>query len=61
MTADFMQWLSNNEYQRGLWRIQYVWQVLPHGPSLTIAGCGKTQLAHTMAVIAQLPKVGFAS
>lgn len=21
-----------------------------------IAGCGKTQLAHTMAVIAQLPK-----
>ena len=24
---------------------------------LTILGCGKTQLAHTMAVIAQLPKV----
>jgi hypothetical protein len=32
-------------------------KVLPHGSSLTIAGCGKTQLAHTMAVIAQLPKV----
>jgi hypothetical protein len=24
---------------------------------LTFPGCGKTQLAHTMAVIAQLPKV----
>ena len=24
---------------------------------LTFLGCGKTQLAHTLAVIAQLPKV----
>lgn len=24
---------------------------------LTVVGCGKTQLAHTMSVIAQLPKV----
>lgn len=45
------------QHQRGLRRISYA---LPCTRSsefqLTLVGCGKTQLSHTMAVIAQLPK-----
>lgn len=41
----------------GLWRIPYERNVSVRHCVLTLAGCGKTQLCHTMCVIAQLPKV----
>lgn len=41
----------------GVWRIPYEPNIPFRHFILTPAGCGKTQLCHTMCVIAQLPKV----
>lgn len=57
MGLDSERRLSVLQHQRGLRRVSYVQlSTEPKGLLLTLAGCGKTQLSHTMAVIAQLPK-----